>query len=354
MRRPKAFDLFCGAGGLTQGLRRAGFRVAGALDFDPLAVATYQENHPQTIVWEGDIRKVAAKHVLKTLRLKPGSLHLLAGCPPCQAFSALRTLNGRRRVRDRQAKDLLFEFLRFARVLRPKAILLENVPGLGQDPRLKRFKQTLVKLGYAVEYRVINAAHFGVPQRRRRLILVASRVGRITFASPAKCSPTVRNAIEGLRIPGRSGDPLHDLVETRSEKVQRLIERIPKDGGSRTDVKYMRRLKCHVKCAGFYDIYGRMAWDDVSPTITSGCVNPSKGRFLHPLQDRCITLREAALLQTFPRRYHFSLERGKFEAARLIGNALPPELVRRQASVLYASIQRNPRPNGRQPESRGA
>src|SRR5687767_2968913 len=127
MRQPKAFDLFCGAGGLTLGLKRAGFRVAGALDLDPLAVETFRLNHPTTRVWEADIRRVTGKQILRALRIKRGTLALLAGCPPCQAFSALRTLNGRKQVRDRD-KDLLFQFLRFARALRPKAILLENVP----------------------------------------------------------------------------------------------------------------------------------------------------------------------------------------------------------------------------------
>jgi DNA (cytosine-5)-methyltransferase 1 len=340
MRRPKAFDLFCGAGGLTLGLKRAGFWVAGALDVDHLAVETYRLNHPTTPVWETDIRKLSAQRVLRALRLKPGSLALLAGCPPCQAFSSLRTLNGRKRVRDRDTKDLLFQFLRFARVLRPKAILLENVPGLANDARLKRFRAALHRMGYETDFDVINAAHYGVPQRRRRLIFVASRVSAVSLARRAKKKATVRTVLEGLPAAGTSGDALHDVEEARSKKVTRIIARIPKDGGSRADLGSRDQLKCHKKCKGFFDIYGRMAWDEVSPTITSGCVNPSKGRFLHPSEDRCITLREAALLQTFPKRYRFSLERGKFEAARMIGNALPPELVKRQASVLYRSLRR--------------
>lgn len=344
MRQPKALDLFCGAGGLTQGLKRAGFRVVGAIDNDLLAVDSYRKNHAGTTLWQGDIRDIPARDVLKKLRLKPGSLHLLAGCPPCQAFSTLKTLNGGRTVRDRQTKDLLFQFLRFVRVIRPRAILLENVPGLAKDARLSTFKGELTKLGYTVEHKVINAADYAVPQRRRRLILVATRTGGVVFAPEAKSLRTVKDALKGLKQAGRSGDPLHDLKETRTSKMLRLIRRVPKNGGSRTDVKYLRKLPCHRKCDGFRDVYGRMAWNQVAPTITSGCINPSKGRFLHPTCNRAITLREAALLQTFHRKYKFSLERGKFAAARLIGNALPPELVRRQATALFRLLTHSKSP----------
>lgn len=341
MRQPKAIDLFCGAGGLTQGLKRAGFRVVGAIDNDELATDTYRENHSGTVVWQGDIRRIAARDVRKKLRLKAGSLQLLAGCPPCQAFSTLTTLNGRRRVRDRRTKDLLFHFLRFVRVFKPRTILLENVPGLAKDARLATFRNALVQLGYTVDHKVINAADYAVPQRRRRLILVATRTGAVVFARRAKSHRTVADALKGLKRAGRSGDPLHDVIETRSKKMRQLIRRIPKNGGSRSDVKYLRKLACHRKCNGFRDVYGRMSWNQVAPTITSGCVNPSKGRFLHPSCNRAITLREAALLQTFHRRYKFSLEQGKFATARLIGNALPPELVRRQATALFRALARS-------------
>lgn len=144
----------------------------------------------------------------------------------------------------------------------------------------------------------------------------------------------MRHAIETLPPPGQTGDPLHDLEENRKRSVVDLIARIPKDGGSRAQLEAKWHLACHREFDGFSDVYGRMAWDKVAPTITSGCVNPSKGRFLHPRQNRCITLREAALLQAFPPRYKVSLEHGKFEAARLIGNALPPEFVRRHATLV--------------------
>jgi DNA (cytosine-5)-methyltransferase 1 len=177
-------------------------------------------------------------------------------------------------------------------------------------------------------------------QRRRRLILVAGRGFEVPFALPAKNRRTVRDAIGNMPAAGKSGDPLHDLPEkTRTPRIARLIRDIPKDGGSRHDLPRNRQLNCHRKSDGFYDVYGRMAWDDVAPTITSGCFNPSKGRFLHPTANRAITMREAALLQSFPRNYKFDVSPGKEAIALMIGNALPPELIRRQARQIAAVLK---------------
>ncbi len=184
----------------------------------------------------------------------------------------------------------------------------------------------------------MDAADFGVPQRRHRMILLAGRFGPTSFASPEIERCSVRDAIGSLPPAGQSGDPLHDLSEKRSERIMDLIRSVPKDGGSRRDLGYDRQLACHMKCDGFSDVYGRMTWSDVAPTITSGCFNPSKGRFLHPEQDRAVTLREAALLQAFPRDYFFSQRRGKQAAAELIGNALPPEFVQRHAQSIISYL----------------
>lgn len=151
------------------------------------------------------------------------------------------------------------------------------------------------------------------------------------LAPAASYRVTVRQALRGLKRAGRSGDPLHDVPENRDERIIQLIKKIPKNGGSRTDLRRNQQLRCHRKCDGFKDVYGRMHWNDVAPTITSRCVNPSKGRFLHPTANRAITLREAALLQSFPRPYFFDASAGKHTTATLIGNALPPEFVRRHA-----------------------
>ena len=345
MRRLRAIDLFCGCGGLSEGLKQAGFSIIGALDVDLLAIESFKLNHRRTRLWQDDIHRVPAALVMRELELKRGELDLLAGCPPCQGFSALRTLNGSRTVKD-HGKELVFQFLRFVRVLQPKAVMMENVPGLAKDSRMRTLLNALDAMGYRSGHQVLDAADYGVPQRRRRLILLAGKAGAIEFAKPTPNRATVRAAIGTLPSPGKSGDPLHDVAEKRKDNIAALIAQIPRDGGSRSDLGEEWQLPCHQRCDGFSDIYGRIAWDDVAPTITSGCVNPSKGRFLHPSQNRCITLREAALLQSFRSDYRLSLNRGKFEAGRLIGNALPPEFIKRHAVLIKAHLLRAERRDG--------
>lgn len=324
--KPTAVDLFCGCGGLTVGLKRAGFRVLGAVDVDPLSVKTYKANHRDVTLWEKDIRELDPQELLDALGLKKGGLDLLAGCPPCQGFSTMRTLNGALRVDDPR-NDLLMEFERFVDSLRPRAVMMENVPGLADDSRFEAFLLKLKKLGYLGAHRVLNAAEYGVPQRRRRLIYLAGLGMEIPFADKAAKMKTVEEAIGGLPKAGQSGDPVHDMPENRTPKVLEVIRLIPKDGGSRRDLPEKFQLECHKRCNGFKDVYGRMAWKEVAPTITSGCFNPSKGRFLHPEEDRAISMREAALLQGFPRRYKFPTTDNKSAVALMIGNALPPPFI---------------------------
>jgi len=339
VKKLTAIDLFCGCGGLTQGLRNAGFRVLGAVDNDGYALEAYRANHRGVRVWRSDIRRISAARMRRNLKLRKGELALLAGCPPCQGFSTVRTLNGSRRVED-DRNDLLFDFLRFVRAFRPRAVMLENVPGLADDPRFERFVSKLGALSYCVEHRIVNAADHDVPQRRKRLILVAyARSGAVEFPTAKAEVMTVRRAIGDLPPAGSSGDPLHDTPEKRSKKVSKLIALVPKDGGSRCDLPASLRLKCHQKLDGFYDIYGRMAWDDVAPTITSGCHNPSKGRFLHPVHNRAITLREAAVLQGFPVNYKFPAEIKKERISLMIGNALPPPLIAAHASLVRSKLR---------------
>lgn len=337
---PTAIDLFSGCGGLTTGLKKARFRVLAAVEKDELAATTYRRNHRGVRIWQKDIRRLSVREVKRTLRLRRGQLDLLAGCPPCQGFSPIRRLNGARYVRDKQ-NALLFEFLRFVKVLRPRTVMLENVPGLAKYWRFPDFLKRLGRLGYEFEKDVLDAADFGVPQRRRRFILVASRMGRRPTFAPAAPDDrlTVRDAIGNLAKPGRTGDPCHDVKEKRTEDVKKLIRKIPQNGGSRAALGRRAQLDCHKTTEGFHDIYGRMPWDDVAPTITGGCVNPSKGRFLHPSQHRAITPREAAILQGFDPGYFFSLAGGKYKAAQMIGNALPPEFIRRHAVDLRRHLR---------------
>lgn len=329
-----AIDLFCGAGGLSIGLKKAGFKVLAGVEKDRLAADTYALNHKRTKVYEGDIRGLDPLAVMRDLKVERGGLDLLAGCPPCQGFSSHRTRNKSSSIED-DRNELIFEFLRFVESMHPKTVMLENVPALARDWRVGELKRRLILLGYHVDeacVQIKDAADFGVPQRRKRLLVKASRFGIIPDPIPVKKKRTVKIAIGGLPPPGGSGDGLHDLPVSRSEKVQRLIKMIPKNGGSRASIPKEYWLDCHQKYPnGYYDVYGRMAWDDVAPTITGGCINPSKGRFLHPEEDRAITLREAALLQTFPYDYKFLTVAGKEAVALMIGNALPPEFIRRQA-----------------------
>jgi len=337
--KPKAIDLFCGCGGLTLGLKQAGFDVVGAVEIDALAAETYRMNHAEVTVWEDDITALSTLSIKRKLHVRKGELDLLAGCPPCQGFSTMRTLNGGKKIKD-DRNDLIFEFLRFIKDFEPKAIMMENVPGLIDDKRFKKFCKEIKSLGYIPNYAVENAADYGVPQRRRRTILLAGRGFKIDFAEKVKEKKTVADAIKNMPKPGKSGDFLHDMPELRTDKVKRLIAMIPKNGGSRTDLPKKEQLDCHKKCDGFKDVYGRMAWDKQSPTITSGCTNPSKGRFLHPTKNRAITLREAALLQTFPASYKFPTGKGKGDIALMIGNALPPEFIKVHSTNIYRQIRK--------------
>lgn len=337
-----AIDLFSGCGGLTQGLKQAGFHVIGAVEIDLLSAESYKANHAGVELWQEDIRKISGRRLMRRLSLRKGELDLLAGCPPCQGFSSLRTLNGGRRVLDTR-NDLIFEFLRLVQDLRPKSVMMENVPGLSEDRRFSKFCKSLQAMGYVGEFRILNVANYGVPQRRRRLLYMAGLKGCPEFARPRNNIRTVKQAIGKLPVPGHSGDPVHDIPENRSLKVRALIKKVPKNGGSRSDLSKRYQLDCHKSCNGFHDVYGRMAWNDVSPTITSGCFNPSKGRFLHPIQDRAITMREAAILQSFPRRYRFPSTGNKSAIAAMIGNALPPAFVASHAKKIKQWVLSNSR-----------
>ncbi|MHC5537710.1 DNA cytosine methyltransferase [Singulisphaera rosea] len=337
--RFKALDLFAGCGGLTLGLRQSGFEVLGAVECEKTAIEGYRANHPETRLYPLDIRDLPPEQVKRDFGLRKGALDLLAGCPPCQGFSAMRTLNGGRRVED-ERNDLIFDFLKFAVALEPKTLIMENVPALARDGRTQYMVGRLEQLGYRCKVGVLDAAEFGVPQRRRRMLLIASKLGPIDFPPPAESGVTVRDAIGLLPLPGESGDAIHDHPCSRAPHVMEIIRAIPKDGGSRSDLGKDRQLTCHRKCDGFKDVYGRMRWDAVAPTITSGCINPSKGRFLHPEQDRAITLREASLLQGFTPDYIFPVELGRYPVAALIGNAVPAEFVKRQVPPLTAQLER--------------
>jgi DNA (cytosine-5)-methyltransferase 1 len=333
-----AVNLFSGCGGLSEGLRQAGFHVIAAVEKDNRAAKCYKENHPQTFLLNKDIRKIEISTIKRLVGSRP--IHLLAGCPPCQGFSSVRRLNRKRSIRD-DRNSLIFEFLRFIRGLKPMTIMMENVPGVIDYYRFQEMVKTLVKLGYFIDYDIVNIEHYGVPQRRRRFVLVGSVLAPLKILHPPKIKRTVRDAIGKIESISMTDDPLHKIVTRHTSRIQKLINMIPLDGGSRTDLPKKYQLKCHKKPnVGFNDIYGRLKWDSCSSTITGGCLNPSKGRFLHPKENRVITPREAALLQTFPRNYKFPLTISKTKLALMIGNALPPEFSRIQTAHILEHIKR--------------
>lgn len=336
-RTPTAIDLFAGCGGVTQGLKKAGFRVLAAIELDDLAARTYRLNHPSVTIIKRDIRRISARQLLDTLALSPGQLDLIAACPPCQGFSSLTTRNGAKRNRNRD-NHLVLEICRFVNVLRPRFLILENVPGLLRSSHMRRLRKRLRRCGYASTARVLNVASFGVPQRRRRLVLLAKQGSAPTLVSPKRKPRTVHDAIGHLCSPGRSRDSMHNYRVSLSKKVRTIIRLTPKNGGSRCDVPAKFRLDCHRDKIGYSDVYGRMYWSAPSPTITSGCINPSKGRFIHPSQNRPITLREAALLQSFPRHYRFDASRGRYAIALMIGNAMPPDFIQCHAMAIRREL----------------
>lgn len=332
-----SIDLFSGVGGLTEGLHKAGFQTKLAFEIDELASKAYNLNHKRTKVITDDIRNISTD-VVKS-ELKNNTIHLLAGCPPCQGFSSIRRLNKPKPVKD-DRNELITEFVRFVIELKPYTFMMENVPGLALDNSFKKALRDLEKAGYyKPDWKIVNIKDYGVPQNRKRLVLVGSRLAPLEIAKPNKRKKTVRQVIGNLPTPEESKDPLHKIFPTHSKDVLNLIKDIPKNGGSRKDLGEHRQLKCHQKeNVGFNDVYGRLRWDDFSTTITGGCLNPSKGRFLHPEQDRCISAREASMLQSFPKSYKFPIDAPRTKIALMIGNALPPEFSRIQAENIKSHI----------------
>ena len=310
-----------------------------ALEKDKKATESYKLNHPETRIIVKDIKRVSAVEFNRYLGSK--TIDLLAGCPPCQGFSSVRRLNRKKSVRDSR-NGLIMEFLRFIKVLHPKTVMMENVPALENYYLFKKFVSKLKTLNYHVDHKVVDVSEYGVPQRRRRLVLLASILGAVSIAEPTGKKITVRQAIGKIKSPKKTKDWLQKVMATHSPEVKERIKLIPKNGGSFRNLATEYQLDCHKgKNIGFKDIYGRMKWNDVAPTITGGCMNPSKGRFLHPEKNRFITAREAAVLQSFRQNYKFYRMLNKTELAIQIGNALPPKFSKAQTAHLKRHLQEN-------------
>lgn len=333
-----AIDLFSGCGGLTQGLKQAGINVITAVEINKNAAKAYAMNHPEIELIQEDIRNITAEYIIKSAKGK--KINLVAGCPPCQGFSNIRTLNRRNIIED-DRNELIIDFLRIIEGIMPTFIIMENVPGIVRYNNFNDTIKKLTSLGYNLDYKIVNVEKYGVPQRRKRLVLLGSLDHEVEIPQFIENSKTtVRDYIYNLPSVNESNDPIHKIHSNHTEKIKKIISLIPKNGGSRKQLPLEYWLDCHKKeNVGFNDIYGRLNWDKVSSTITGGCLNPSKGRFLHPIEDRSITAREAALLQTFPIDYKFPTDISKTELAQMIGNSFPPRFSEIQASYLKSLIK---------------
>lgn len=328
-----AVDLFSGCGGLTQGLKSAGFRVLLGCEIRHEARYAYAMNHPDVKLYP-DIRDLDGKTILRELSISRGELDLLAACPPCQGFSSIRTRN--RDITPDPRNELIFEVARLIKEVFPKTILIENVPRLLKDTRILDFKNMLGD-DYTFTEGILDAKDFSVPQRRKRMILIGSRFGKINLPEPALHELTVNEVIGGLPDPdSKHKRPLHRV---RQKFSARVLERIKSIHCSRSDLPEHLILDCHKRYPlGFLDVYGRMKWNDVSPTITRSSHNPSKGRFIHPSEDRGLTIYEIMLLQGFPRRYKLPVNIGIGNLSSLLGEAFPPPMAHAQASQIYTHL----------------
>lgn len=331
MKKIACVDLFCGAGGLTHGFVKEGIPVVAGIDLDPACAFPYEANNPGQFI-QADIKQLEVDQLNQLF--DGGDLRILAGCAPCQPFS---TYAQRYELDGKDGKwGLLYEFARLAKGTRPDVITMENVPTVAKHEVFHDFVDTLKRLGYSVWFDVVDSSQYGVPQTRRRMVLLASRHGEIKMIEPTLEKPkTVRQAIGRLRAlsAGEAAprDKLH-VSSTLSEKNLKRIK-VSKPGGTWRDWPEHLVADCHRAESGrtYPGVYGRMEWDKPAPTMTTQCYGFGNGRFGHPEQDRAITLREAAIIQSFPRDYAFIPDGGDVNfkvLGRLIGNAVPVDLGR--------------------------
>lgn len=340
MSKISCIDLFCGAGGLTHGFVLEGLPVAAGIDMDPACRFPYETNNNARFL-ERDISTVTEDELLTLFG--NADIKILAGCAPCQPFSTYT----RRYSLDNEGKwGLLYQFARLVKGTKPDVITMENVPTVAKHSVFHDFVDTLEKLDYHVWYDVLESTRYGVPQNRRRMVLLASKHGPIEIISPThEKSKTVREAI-GQLSPLQAGEAApHDRLHVASSLAEKNLQRIraSKPGGTWRDWPEHLVAECHRSSRGrtYPSVYGRMEWDKPSPTMTTQCHGFGNGRFGHPEQDRAISLREAAILQSFPRNYAFVPDDGIVNFSvmgRLIGNAVPVELGRAIARSIASHL----------------
>ena len=326
---PAAVDLFCGAGGLSYGMQRAGIGISGGIDIDPACKHPFEAN-VRSKFYKHDVAELSSDFVASLF--PGGQTRILAGCAPCQPFS---TYTQGSSGKNRQW-GLLAKFGEIVRDLQPEVVTMENVPRLITYTVFEEFLSVLDQAGYFHCHQVVPCADYGVPQTRSRLVLLASRLGDIQLLPPTHADyghVTVRDTIQDLDSieagDASKFDPLHKSSGLSQKNLSRIRNSRP--GGTWRDWDDTLRADCHVRVSGrtYPGVYGRMQWDRPAPTITTQFHGFGSGRFGHPEQDRAISLREGALLQTFPEDYSFVPDGDKIHitpVARLIGNAVPVKL----------------------------
>lgn len=330
-RAIKVFDFFSGCGGTSQGFKQAGMDILFGIDLNKDAGETFKLNFPNSIFMNMDIRKLDVSVVEKMIEVNktPKDYILFSGCAPCQPFSS----QNKNKIDDDPRIDLLGEFSRFVSSILPDFVFVENVPGIQKISSKSRpflsFVETLNVLGYHYEYKVLPALWFGVPQRRERLVLVAAKnkaikLPSITHDGQTNPYSTVKDWIYDLPVVD-AGCIHPDVPDHETAKLAPInLERIKAtpEGGGRECWPENLILQCHKHHIGHTDVYGRLSWDKPASSLTTKCISYSNGRFGHPVQNRALSVREAACLQTFPRDYKFY---GALQSkARQIGNAVPP------------------------------
>jgi DNA (cytosine-5)-methyltransferase 1 len=338
----KAVDFFSSLGGVSLGFKQAGIDVLGGIDIDNTCKETYEKNIGAKFL-HADVSNLDKKKFGKFFGIRRRQRDLVfVGCSPCQYYSNIKT----DKTKSCSTRLLLEDFQEFVEYYKPGYVFVENVPGLDTNPEspLGKFKKFLIENRYTFDDGVINAKHYGVPQNRRRYVLIASRVKKnISLPIPNKKEiKTVRDAIGDLAKykPISAGHKDESYFNHSSAKLSELnllrIKNTPKNGGNRRswEENNSLQLDCYIEHKGHTDVYGRMSWDKPSPAITTRFVSLSNGRYGHPEQDRAISLREGATLQSFPEDFVFYSE-SQVTVAKMIGNAVPPLLAKSIATSLF-------------------
>jgi len=327
-------DLFCGVGGLTHGLQLAGLNVIAGIDFEESCRYAYEQNNNADFI-QRDITTITANEVNELF--PENTIKVLAGCAPCQPFSKYTSRYRKDGYQDDKWR-LLYYFGNLIEEIQPEIIAMENVPELRSTDVFSDFVNKLNELNYHVWSSVVFCPDYGVPQNRKRLVLLASNIGNISLIPPTHSSDdyvTVRDVISQLPVlqAGQvdDNDSLHTSTRLSEKNLRRMRASVP--GGTWRDWPKELQLKCHKKDSGtsYPSVYGRMEWDKPSPTITTQFYGYGNGRFGHPEQDRAISLREGAILQSFPANYEFvqnGICTNKRKLGVQIGNAVPVELGR--------------------------